>query len=607
MMKRLSDTARAKHMLAAGTAGLVLLVLLLAVPALAASFTDVYSDTWDDHDYPEAVDALSDIGAITGYSDGTFHPHDVVTRQQFAKMVVITLGLPVTGDEVCPFVDVTAGISPTDPFYPDKYVAVCAAYGITKGKTPTKFGPYSLITRAQVLSMVVRAADDAGIALEAPSEEYYAGTIANSTLRTLKDPVHALNAQTAEMNNLTWGIWPDTATLWDVRLNATRGEVALILWRLWQKLHPSDTTTTTAEPGTTTTTGSTTTTTSTTTTVSSTTTTASTTTTQSTTTTTTPGPTTTTTLPAPNTWWELAPAGAFPVGREAAMAYDPDGKAMIMFGGTRASAGALADTWRYDITANTWTDLQPAGTQPAGRWGSPLVYDTAGDRVILFGGWGTMDTNDTWAYDPSANQWTELHPAGTLPSARHSHALVYDSSRDKVIMFGGYGVGYLNDTWEYDPDADTWTKLDPSSPVPAARIGHTMVYDSARQKVVLFGGQLIGGVNNDTWEYDPVTRTWTRIYPSGAAPSARDGHAMIYDEANHRVVLFGGRGTGFVNDCWAYNPAMQTWTELHPSGTPPAARAGGAAAYDPVGHRLIVFGGSTSSGEYLDDTWELLP
>jgi hypothetical protein len=229
-------------------------LLLLVSPAVAATFSDVYSDTYNNPDYPEAVSTLSDLGVITGFTDGTFKPHDPVTRQQFAKMIVKLLGFTVTGDEHCPFVDVATGTSPSDPFYPDKYIAVCAANGVTQGVDATHFAPYNNITRAQVISMVVRAAQRAGIPLETPSEAYYAGTITNSVYRTLTDANHGLNIQIAEFNNLFWGIWPDQGNTWNVYGKASRGEVAQIMWRLWQKMGSQGSTTTTTRPPSTTTT-----------------------------------------------------------------------------------------------------------------------------------------------------------------------------------------------------------------------------------------------------------------------------------------------------------------------------------------------------------------
>jgi hypothetical protein len=232
----------------------VLVAVVLVTPVLAANFSDVFSDTYDNPDYPAAVSALSDMGVINGFDDGTFKPHDPVTRQQFAKMIVKLLGYPVTGDEICPFVDVLVGTSATDPFYPDKYVAVCAANGITQGTDGTHFAPYNNITRAQVVSMVIRAAQHSGIPLENPSAAYYAGTIQNSNFRNLSDPKHGVNVQIAEMNGLFWGIWPDRSGAWDIYAKASRGEVAQILWRLYQKIGTPGSTTTTHLPGTTTTT-----------------------------------------------------------------------------------------------------------------------------------------------------------------------------------------------------------------------------------------------------------------------------------------------------------------------------------------------------------------
>ena len=85
-----------------------------------------------------------------------------------------------------------------------------------------------------------------------------------------------------------------------------------------------------------------------------------------------------------------------------------------------------------------------------------MVYDSANGRVILFGGdTGRTDTsvspNDTWAYDPSANKWTERSPLGDVPSGRSDYSIAYDSGAGKVILFGGVGGdGFtLSDTWGY--------------------------------------------------------------------------------------------------------------------------------------------------------------
>ena len=44
-----------------------------------------------------------------------------------------------------------------------------------------------------------------------------------------------------------------------------------------------------------------------------------------------------------------------------------------------------------------------------------------------------------------------LTPAyGPKPAARFGHTLVLDSVRRRLILFGGQAAGFFNDTWAYD-------------------------------------------------------------------------------------------------------------------------------------------------------------
>lgn len=136
------------------TAVLVLL-LLFAPSALGAP---AFPDVPDTHPYSPAIYDLKSRGALGGFADGTFRPDDQMTRQQFAKVIVKALGLAATGDEICPFRDVKHGLSVDDPFYPDKYVAVCAAASLMAGKTASTFDPTGRVTRAQLITVAARAA-----------------------------------------------------------------------------------------------------------------------------------------------------------------------------------------------------------------------------------------------------------------------------------------------------------------------------------------------------------------------------------------------------------------------------------------------------------------
>jgi hypothetical protein len=235
--------------LCVGAIVMVALVVSITSLALAAS---TFPDAPSSHPYYTAINDLASRGIIGGYDDGSFRPATAVTRQQFAKMIVLAGGYPVSEADVCPFADVQTGGATT--LFPDNYIAVCAAKGITTGVTATTFNPYGNITRNQAISMVVRAADDIRPGLLTVPPAGWTGTGAWGL-----DATHGANAAKAEYNGLLAGL--DLSSL-SPSGNMTRGEVAQVLHNLLVKLTPPvSTTTTTVAPTTTTTTASTTTTT----------------------------------------------------------------------------------------------------------------------------------------------------------------------------------------------------------------------------------------------------------------------------------------------------------------------------------------------------------
>ncbi len=213
-----------------GATLLIVAVIVCLVPLAAAdsiSFPDVPSG----HPYFTAIIDLATRNIIGGFADGTFGPGKDVTRQQFAKMAVLTGGYPVSEADVCTFVDVPKTDSST--LYPDNYIAVCAAKGITTGKTATTFDPGGNITRYQMISMTVRMAMNLNPGLlQAPAPGYTgsAGWGAN--------PTHGANALLAESNGLLDGL---ALSSLDPNGNMTRGEVAQVLHNLLAKLSPPST------------------------------------------------------------------------------------------------------------------------------------------------------------------------------------------------------------------------------------------------------------------------------------------------------------------------------------------------------------------------------
>jgi hypothetical protein len=185
-------------------------------PESPDGFTDVSGSP-----YESAIYELADRGIITGFEDHTFRPWAEVSRQQFAKMIVKTLDLTVTGSEVCPFGDVAAQ-SGADPFYPSKYVAVCAHHNITVGYPGGLFKPYASITRQQLITMVARVAG-----LPEPPTGYDPGFSQGQ----FYPADHYLNARKAAYSGLLDGL-QGVGPSYDFFSPSNRGECAQLLYNV---------------------------------------------------------------------------------------------------------------------------------------------------------------------------------------------------------------------------------------------------------------------------------------------------------------------------------------------------------------------------------------
>lgn len=251
----------------------------------------------------------------------------------------------------------------------------------------------------------------------------------------------------------------------------------------------------------------------------------------------------------------------------------------------------------------TWT-LQTTPASPGVLYRHAMAFDAARQRVVLFGGAGSgfVASDETWEWDGTS--WLHMTPP-VRPAGRYSHALAYDAARQQVLMFGGTNAAgtFLSETWAWN--GSVWTQLSPAGS-PPARAQHSMTYDSARQRVVLFGG--FGGtptpnLMGDTWEWDGAS--WVPRF-SANFPSPRADAGLAYDPVRQKTVLFAGRNAsaaGFATDLWEWDGL--NWAFVSPPGASPMGRHGHALAYHEQKQRILLFGGSSGPIVPLqNDTWE---
>jgi hypothetical protein len=195
----------------------------------------------------------------------------------------------------------------------------------------------------------------------------------------------------------------------------------------------------------------------------------------------------------------------------------------------------------------TWS-LAP-GPYPPRRYGASLVYDPTRHRMILFGGYGLATStylNDTWALSlDGAPQWTQLSTSGDPPQGRYYHAAACDPNSDRLFVHGGRRPStFLDDLWSLDLSTNVWVHLSGSDP--GIRSNHGAALDPLRNRVLFFGGWCISPDSvacacNDVWALDLGSLLWTQVTaPPSPRPQERRDHAFLYDPPRDRFLVVGG-------------------------------------------------------------------
>ena len=313
-----------------------------------------------------------------------------------------------------------------------------------------------------------------------------------------------------------------------------------------------------------------------------------------------------TAVPAQGVQLSPSPRGLF------AMAYNSKTNQVILYGGETGDYSLQSsyndETWAYDVAANTWTEMKPASS-PGPLAMAELAYDAESDRMVLYSG-GMMPNhwqsdNATWAYDSTANTWTKMKAQG--PADHHGCQIVYDSESDRVILFGGYDIPndkLSQSTWAYDYNIDTWTEMNPATNPPGRNL-HSITYDSSVDRIILWGGDSATMSNPNTpkdrsvWAYDYNANNWEE-WKTTQAPVARFAAAIAYDARANRTILYGGGENG-LSDMWAYDYKENSWTQLMPKENP--GKIGWhEMVYIPTIDRLFLFGGATND-DFSGKTW----
>jgi len=298
---------------------------------------------------------------------------------------------------------------------------------------------------------------------------------------------------------------------------------------------------------------------------------------------------------------------ATPAGRyETKMVCYPAIHRAVLFGGlTAIDAGTklqydLDDTWEW--TGSRWLQVFPSHNPPA-RSGESMVFDSARNRVVIFGGrQGKLNLNDTWSFD--GNDWTEIKTANA-PSVREIAGAAYDSVRDRIVLFGGTHQTYstdgrtltetpLHDTWEFN--GTNWTQILTDGPAVTKAI---LEYDPIRKQTIMLGVNASAATVMFAW--DPAAATWKSLTPTVLPTCANEG-AMTWQTSNNTILYTGGVCATSSGTEETYEWDGTNWTKIDLTlfaGTYLAP----ALTFDQDRQVAVLFGGAPPAGQLNTGTF----
>ena len=218
--------------------------------------------------------------------------------------------------------------------------------------------------------------------------------------------------------------------------------------------------------------------------------------------------------------------------------------------------------WLYDPVGDTWTNMRPPPYRELEKYSKEVigglcsggVYAANHELTISFGGTGAGGAkNSLFFYDPYANALRLMQPSNS-PPPRDGMGLAYDSAHDKLVMFGSQ---YLSDerTWLYDFRSNAWQAhgLDPHPPGKNTGTYSTiprMAYDSINGLVLCI--VWLDDKGHETWALDVEKLQWSKLNPSAEPTPSKSRSRNLTFSPEHNLFILELSSTNNRPELWSY-------------------------------------------------------
>lgn len=256
------------------------------------------------------------------------------------------------------------------------------------------------------------------------------------------------------------------------------------------------------------------------------------------------------------------------------------------------------DFYSLDPANGGWNKVTPMPAAAGVRYNA-VAFSAAGKGYVGTGYDGTNQLSDFWQFDPAVNTVTTT-VTGTAPNTVTTSVTTTGSwkrvanfptpngsGRSGAVAASVGDIGYVgcgfdgnneNDFYQYNPATNTWTALKAGFPG-TKRIGALAFIING--KMYMGTGTNNGLYNTDFWSYDPAgDGKWTQLRNLKASTTGDTYDYSAVARAYASSFVVGGLGYVTVGtngtlrtDCYAYDPTADTWTLSSPfsftgGGTP---------------------------------------
>ena len=244
--------------------------------------------------------------------------------------------------------------------------------------------------------------------------------------------------------------------------------------------------------------------------------------------------------PVANQWSEL---NAFPgVDRSFAIGQTYNGKGYLGFGTSLTSF--LRDIWEYDANTDTWSLLTTCDCA-ARRHPAFIIKD---DKIYVgLGNDANGDLDDWHIYDMISDTWTQVDD---LPGNGRHHPFMFPAGDHVYAGMGHSGQTIYDDWYKFNITTATWETM---ADFPGeARVAGTQFGHQGKGYVLSGDGSNHNFMQTgEFWEYDPEMDTWTELDPHPGISRWAPGSFVI----NGAVYFLAGQdrpADAILNDVWAY-------------------------------------------------------